>query len=115
MHVHGVLAAVQELLQLLVAVEGTIVALVVTLLQQVGALHDHHNVVAQRQPRVVFPHCHFYIDLVIKVLGVPKQQTNAHVGHRVLPQLVRILLGVLVSHLPQLLLSYVSVVPLIDH
>lgn len=114
MHIHGIFTSIEELFQFLVTIECD------NFFNRNIFLEDEYlpqslQCNALCKPWNVFSHCHLHICLFVEVFYIAKQQSDAHVSHRVLSQLMTILFGIFVSHLSEFLFPYISIIALVDN
>lgn len=72
LQVHRATAFVQEILHILETAEYFVVAFLVALLEQTGAIDDHHNIVAQEGPARIRVDRNFAIYPRVVVVALPQ-------------------------------------------
>lgn len=115
MCIHGFLAPVEKILHFLIRTEGRVVVFLEAFFQQAGTLYNHYDVVPQCQPGIILVHWYLTINFLEVAFYVVPQQVQIHIAHRIFSQFMVILFCVLVCHFPQLLLSHVPIIPLVNY
>ena len=112
--VQRIFVFVQELLQLFVCAQCSVVALLKTFLQQETPIHNHHDIVPEGQPCWVFPHTYLSVIVFVEGEGVVEDLCEGEFWVGLFCDLLFVFFAVFVGHFPEFFLPQPGILPLIN-